>query len=112
MKIENLTQLIMEHLKVESVDCPDDALLGTVEGGLSVIIERMKRIDPEALTFGVWLQTEFKSPVFPSSANLQKTILKAWADYEDNTFHFTYVYYRLIWSILKPMLRIYSGRAI
>ena len=112
MKIENLTQLIMEHLKGASVDCPDDALLGTVEGGLSVILERMKRIDMKALTFGVWLQSELENPVFPRSVNLQKTILEAWVDYKDNTYHTTYVFYRIVWSILAPMLRIYSGRAI
>lgn len=112
MKIENLTQLIMEHLRAESVECPDDTLLGTVEGGLSVILERMKRIDPKELTFGVWLQAEIKNPVFPKTVNLQRTILKSWADYEDGKYHTSFVFYKIVWSILAPMLRIYSGRAV
>lgn len=113
MKIETLTQLIMEQLRAKSVDCPDDALLGTVEGGLSVILERMKRIDPKTLTFSVWLQAELQSPVFPRTVNLQRTILKALVDYEDNKDYIdSFIFYRIVWSILHPMLRIYSGRVV
>lgn len=110
MNVQVWMDYVNLHLVLESYDCDDDNLIGTVEGGLQVIWDRMMEVEGGCLNYGTWLITQRDYPVFTDSPKAQKVFLDTWANCGHWELNTEYVFYSLIWSLLEPMLRIYKGR--